>query len=134
MARAQGRISGAAGTWDDVFNAAAPEVAALARSVRALILRLHPECVEVARPGDRAVSFGHGPAKMKEAYAYLMPQADWLNLGFYHGTDLPDPALRREGPGKSLRHVKLRRAGDLSPAVEALLRAAISEQARRLGL
>ncbi len=127
-------MSGAIGTWDEVFAAAAPELTALALSARALILRLHPECVEVARPSDRAVSFGHGPAKMKEAYAYLMPQADWLNLGFYHGTDLPDPALRREGPGKSLRHVKLRRAGDLSPAVEALLRAAISEQARRLGL
>ena len=43
-------------------------------------------------------------------------------------------ASRLEGTGKSLRHVKLRRAGDLSAAVEALLRAAISEQARRLGL
>ena len=127
-------MSGAVGTWDEVFAAAAPELTALALSARALILRLHPECVEVARPGDRAVSFGHGPAKMKEAYAYLMLQAGWLNLGFYHGTGLPDPASRREGTGRSLRHVKLRQAGDLSAAVEALLRAAISEQARRLGL
>ena len=94
-------MSGVIGTWDAAFAGAAPEVAALARMARAIILRLHPAAAEVARPGDRAVSFGHGPAKLKEAHAYLMPQSAWLNLGFYHGADLPDPAGLLEGTGKA---------------------------------
>jgi hypothetical protein len=122
----------AAGRSDEVFAAAAPEVAALARDVRALILRLPPGAVEVARPGDRAVSFGHGPAKMNAASAYLLPQARWLNLGFYHRADLPDPAGVLEGTGKALRHVKLHSAADLTPDVAALLVAAIADQAQRL--
>jgi hypothetical protein len=127
-------MGGAIGGWEDVFGGASPMVAAMGLSARALIRRLHPAVAEVARPGDRAVSFGYGPAKMREAYAYLMPQAGWLNLGFYHGANLPDPAGLLDGTGKALRHVKLRQPGDLSPEVEVLLQAAIADQARRLGL
>ena len=121
------------GTWDEVFGGASAEVLAIALSVRAMILRLHPAAVEVARLGDRAVSFGHGPAKMKQSYAYLLPQPRWLNLGFCRGAVLEDQATRLEGSGKALRHVKLRGPGDLSPDLAALLGAAIADQARRGG-
>ena len=125
----------ALGTWDAVFGPASPELQALALTTRDLIRHLHPETVEVARPGDRAVSFGHGPAKMREAYLYLMPQRAWLNLGFYQGVRLPDPSGLLAGAGKALRHVKLRAVSDLGaadlgpadlgPAVVALVQAAI---------
>ncbi len=112
------------GTWDDVFRAASPEVQAVAVAARGLILSLHPEVVEVARPGDRAVSFGHGPRKMTDGYAYLMPQRAWVNLGFYHGATLPDPHGLLEGTGKALRHVKLRGVA-FPDGLEALVRAAL---------
>ena len=120
-------MNAAIGTWDDVFGAASPELQALALTTRDLIRALHPETVEVARPGDRAVSFGHGPAKMRAAYLYLMPQRSWLNLGFYQGASLPDPSGLLEGAGKALRHVKLRGKADVGPGVVALVQAAIGQ-------
>lgn len=119
----------AIGSWDQVFGAAAPGIAELAGQARALILSLDPQAVEVARPGDRAVSYGLGPAKMRESYAYLMPQARWLNLGFYHGAVLHDPAGLLQGSGKGLRHIKLHAPADLGAEVAALLRAARAHQA-----
>jgi hypothetical protein len=113
---------GVIGTWDDVFRQSPSEVQALARTARDLIRRLDPQVVEVARPGDGAVTFGLGPRKMKDGYAYLAPHRDRVNLGFYQGAIPPDPTGLLEGTGKALRHVKLR--GAVPSEVEALLIAA----------
>ncbi|MGF1552528.1 MAG: hypothetical protein ACFBWO_08515 [Paracoccaceae bacterium] len=122
------------GTWDDVFGAADPRLAEIAGAARAAIKRRHPGAVEVARPGERSVSFGLGAAKMSEAYAYLTAQRAWVNLGFFQGTALPDPAGLMEGTGDRLRHVKLRDAAEIeNPALVDLIDAAIAERARALG-
>jgi hypothetical protein len=66
---------------------------------------------------------------MSEAYAYIMPLKDRVNLGFYHGVDLPDPETILEGTGKRLRHVKVRSlAAAGETAVRALLTAALAER------
>jgi hypothetical protein len=118
-----GRTAGVIGTWDDVFAASPAEVQTLALAARDLIRRLDPGVVEVARPGDGAVTFGHGPRKMRDGYAYLAPHRDRVNFGFYHGATLADPAGLLEGTGKALRHVKLR--GGLPDGLEALVVQAI---------
>jgi hypothetical protein len=117
------------GTWQDVFGKASPDVAAIAASLRSLILALHPKCVEVARPGDRAVSFGCGTRKMSEAYVYLMPQQHRVNLGFYQGAKLDDLGNSLEGSGKALRHVKVGSLDEAArPELRALIEAAIAER------
>jgi hypothetical protein len=56
-----------------------------------------------------------------------------VNLGFYHGTSLTDPAGLLEGTGKQLRHLKLRHVSEVkSPFVVALLREAISDRRRHV--
>lgn len=45
-----------------------------------------------------------------------------VNVGFFHGAALPDPARLLQGAGKSMRHVKLKPG---SPTNEAALRALI---------
>ena len=95
------------GTWDDVFGAATPEVQSIASALRSTIRLADPQTVETARPGENAVTFGTGPAKMKEGYAYLMPLKSRVNLGFYAGAALNDPTDLLEGTGKSLRHIKV---------------------------
>ncbi len=117
------------GTFDDVRALADGDVRDLLVQVRDLIIGLHPDTVEVPRPGERSVAYGHGPKKMSDAYVYLMPHARHLNLGFYHGADVPDPEGLLEGSGKALRHVKLssREHAD-SPPVRRLIEAAIAER------
>jgi hypothetical protein len=125
---------GVIGTFEDIL-ALAPAHEALLRALRAMAFELHPELVEVARPGDRAVSWGWGPKKMSEAYAYALPYSGHVNLGFYRGAFLPDPAGRLKGTGAALRHVSLKTAAELpDPAIRALMVAARDERRAALGL
>lgn len=41
-------------------------------------------------------------------FAYVNAFTSHVNVGFFHGADLPDPARVLEGTGKRMRHVKLR--------------------------
>ncbi len=122
----------AAGTFAQIV-ALAPQHEALVLALRALAFALHPDVVEVSRPGDRAVSWGWGPKKMSEAYACALPYRDHVNLAFYRGAELPDPEGLLRGTGKAMRHVPLVGADQLdAPAIRALLVAAREE--RRLAL
>ena len=66
---------------------------------------------------------------MSEGYVYVLPYAKWVNLGFYKGVDLDDPAGLLEGTGAKLRHVKVRDLDEAdAPALRALVRAAYEER------
>jgi len=117
------------GSFDDILAAAKPELRPVCRALKALIASLHEGCVEIVWPRQKIASFGVGPRKMTEHYAYIGVQGAHVNLGFYHGALLPDPAGLLEGTGKKLRHVKLRSVADSkSPALAALLREAIDRR------
>ena len=70
---------------------------------------------------------------MSEGYSYIMPHNSWVNLGFYRGADLDDPAELLEGTGARMRHVKIRAITDAErPAVRALVEAALGERSEAL--
>jgi hypothetical protein len=122
------------GTFEDLMAAAVPEMRPIARRLREIIAEIDPEAVEVVRLGDGAATYGLGPKKMSEGYAYIMPYKQWVNLGFYMGATLPDPAAIMEGTGKKLRHVKVRSVEDAGrPAIRALIEAALAERNQALG-
>ena len=54
------------------------------------------------------------------AFAYVAIFTAHVNVGFFHGAELPDPRGLLEGAGKSMRHVKLRTGAQVDEA--ALLR------------
>ena len=121
------------GSFDDLLSelpaATEPHVAPTARALREVVLAGCPDAVEVVRLGDGAASYGVGPKKMSEAHVYVMPLRDRVNLGFYHGVALPDPAGLLEGTGKRLRHVKVRSVADARrPEIAALIAAALAER------
>lgn len=119
------------GTFEDILVNAEPELRPVCEALRHLIASLHEGFVEVVWPKHRIASYGVGPKKMTEHYAYIGEQGSHVNLGFYHGASLADPEGLLEGTGKELRHVKLRDvAAAKSDAVTALLREAISERKR----
>jgi len=121
------------GTFDELVAGADAAVGAIARTLRGVILAVDPAALEVVRLGDRAATYGVGPKKMSEAYVYVMPQREQVNLGFFRGTSLDDPEGLLEGTGKSMRHIKVRSIEDADrSAVRDLLVAARLE--RRQGL
>jgi hypothetical protein len=122
------------GTFDDIVKDAPEEVRELCFALRALISELHPGCVEVPRPGEPSAAYGYGEKKMSEAYAYIMPQNGYTNLGFYHGANLESEYPLLEGAGKRLRHVKLYDVSMIQSAeVKEVLLAAMKERKNALG-
>src|SRR6185312_11202392 len=77
---------------------------------------------------------GHPTACVGEAaFAYVNAFKAHVNVGFFHGAALHDPARLLEGTGKSMRHVKLTRG--LEPHVETLaqlIASAYADMQRRL--
>ncbi len=123
------------GTFDDLMAVKKPAIVEIATALRNLVLEIHPEAVEVVRLGDKAATFGVGPKKMSEAYTYVMPLTNNVNLGFFWGTQLADPQNLLEGTGKNLRHIKVKALEQVSsPAIRDMIIASISERRNALGL
>ena len=121
------------GTFDEVVTSFKPEVQAIARAIRSVITGIHKDVIEVAWPRQKIASYGVGPRKMSEHYAYIAPQGNYVNLGFYHGVALFDPAQLLEGGGQRLRHIKIRSGGDVRKnEIRALLEAALAERKKAM--
>lgn len=111
--------------FEEMITTASPEVAALAQQAKALILDVMPGVVEVVWASQNIAGYGVGPKKMSEQFCYIALFKARMNLGFYYGSDLPDPKNLLEGTGKSLRHIKISHAAQLKdPALHDLVVAA----------
>ena len=67
------------------------------------------------------------------AFAYVNAFSAHVNVGFFRGAELPDPAGLLVGTGRFMRHVKLRPDEDVDDdALAALIRAAHADMRRRL--
>jgi hypothetical protein len=66
------------------------------------------------------------------AFAYVNAFTDHVNVGFFRGAELEDPAGLLEGSGKYMRHVKLRPGSDIDPvALRKLVATAYADMRHR---
>jgi len=77
---------------------------------------------------------GHPTACVADAaFAYVNSFTAHVNVGFFHGAELPDSNGLLEGTGKFMRHVKLRPArGVDSSALLELINSAYTDMQGRL--
>jgi hypothetical protein len=77
---------------------------------------------------------GHPTACIADAaFAYVNAFKAHVNVGFFRGAELVDPARLLEGTGKYMRHVKLRPDGDIDAmALIKLIEMAYTDMKRRL--
>lgn len=123
------------GRFDDLLRLTNEPLKPVVERLRQVILEIHPDACEVVRLGDRAATYGCGPRKMIDGYAYILPYRSWVNLGFYRGTSLTDPEKLLEGNGVRMRHVKMRTVEDVErPGVRGLIREACAERRAALGI
>lgn len=117
------------GTFEELLDGVETNLVTIAHRLRELILEVDPNAMETVRLGDNAATFGVGPKKMTDGYAYIMPRRGYVNLGFYQGAMLADPESLLEGTGKGLRHVKIRSLADADrPGVRALVASALERR------
>ena len=123
------------GTYEEAISGSSRQVKEIAERLRALIIEVYPEVVEVPWPKQKIVGYGVGPKKMSEHFCYIGAFKKHVNLGFYYGVELPDPQGLLEGTGKNLRHIKVKNLEEVEqPALRDILQASLDERKESLGL
>jgi hypothetical protein len=94
------------------------ELGNIAHAWFAVMRRCGDEVRELLHDGCPVVCLGDAP------FAYVNAFTSHVNVGFFQGASLPDPARLLEGAGKCMRHVKLKPgmatdAASLSKLIEA---------------
>lgn len=112
---------------DRWLDAQPGELGAIARTWFARMRRCGPGVRELMHDGYATACVDDAP------FAYVGAFKAHVNVGFFHGAALPDPAGLLQGTGKRMRHVKLGpgRAVD-APALDALIAAAYRDIVARL--
>jgi hypothetical protein len=114
---------------DAWLDAMPPPLGAIARTWVARMRACGHDVRELMHDGCATACVANAP------FAYVAAFTAHVNVGFFHGASLPDPAGLLEGAGRSMRHVKLRPGARVDePALEALLRAAHRDIRERLGV
>ncbi len=122
------KIEESLGTLKEVFSKASPTSLPLIKAAHKYLIELAPDAVVVPRLGEKSIAYGVGVKKMSEAYCYLIPFKDYLNFGFYHGTDIDKEGIL-EGTGAKIRHIKIRTLEDLkNPKLKKLVVMAIKDR------
>jgi len=117
-------------TLDELLNRYPPPVQSLARSARALIVKVLPDADETIDAAARVIGYGYG-AGYKGMICTLLLSKTGVKIGIAHGAALPDPNHLLAGSGKVHKFVQLRSVDDLrTPGLRDLLKAS-REAARR---
>lgn len=104
-------------------------IARLARSTRAAVRKRLPAAIELVYDNYQFLAIGFSATeRASDSVVSLAFSPKGVALSFYYGAALPDPQRILLGSGNQNRFVRLASAATLaSPAVEALLRAAIAQ-------
>jgi hypothetical protein len=109
------------------FAAQPSELGSLARAWFACMRRCGADVRELLHDGFPTACVEDAP------FGHVGVFKDHINVGFFHGTSLPDPAGLLEGTGKFMRHVKVKPGLTFDkPALEALITAAYLDIVTRL--
>lgn len=106
----------------------------LALAARKLILEEAPEASEIVYEVYTIADHFTFTERPGDAFVFTTTHANWVNLGFNFGSQLPDPHALLRGEGKWIRHVRIAKAADLdTPGVRELVREAIAQAERPEG-
>ena len=112
---------------DSWLHAHSSELGSIARTWFALMRRCGADVRELMHDGYPTACVEDAP------FAYVGIFRNHVNVGFFHGAALPDPAGLLQGTGKYMRHVKVEPGLALDgSALEALIASAYRDIVARL--
>ena len=98
------------------------ELGAIAQTWFEVMRRCGDEVRELLHDGCPVACLGDAP------FGYVNVFTAHVNVGFFHGASLPDPARLLQGTGRFMRHVKLRPGTEANAAaLHRLIEAAYSD-------
>jgi hypothetical protein len=112
---------------DAWFDACAGELGTIAREWFEVMRQCGDEVREILHDGCPVACLGDAP------FGYVNVFTSHVNVGFFQGAGLPDPARLLQGTGKFMRHVKLRPGIDTdAAALSRLIETAYSDMKARV--
>jgi hypothetical protein len=112
---------------DAWLNEHGGELGAIAREWFEAMRQCGDEVRELLHDGCPVACLGDAP------FGYVNVFTAHVNVGFFHGAALPDPARLLQGDGKFMRHVKLRPGMDTdAAALRRLIEVAYADIKKRV--
>jgi hypothetical protein len=109
------------------LNERPPELGAIAKKWFVRMRKCGDDVRELMHDGCPTACVGKYP------FGYVGVYRAHVNVGFFYGAELEDPAGLLEGTGKRMRHVKLRPGAELNArALDALIDGAYADIKARL--
>src|SRR2546423_3406307 len=120
-------------TADEILAQFPDTVATTGSRLRQFLLKHLKGITEQPDPKANVIGYSYG-AGYKDLICTIILSKKGIKLGFYKGSELPDPKKLLTGSGKVHRYVEINSEEDIrNPALLALLEHAVQAREKRLG-
>jgi hypothetical protein len=118
-------------TVTDILLRYDEKIALLASQAREFLLLHLKDIREIPDNSVNLIGYGYGTG-YKDLICTLLLSKKGVKIGFYKGTELPDPAKLLTGTGKVHRYVEIKSEQDIyNPALKKLIVAALAAYKKR---
>ena len=97
---------------EDILSRYDEKVALLALQLREFLLAQLKGIVEIPDPSANLIGYGYGTG-YKDTICTLLLSKKGVKLGFYKGSELPDPSHLLTGSGKVHKYVEIKSSKDI---------------------
>ncbi len=88
------------------------QVSTLGSQLREFLLTQLEGCTEIPDTTANIIAYGYGTG-YADTVCVIIPSKEGIKLGFYRGSELPDPTKLLTGSGKLHRYVEIKSKKDL---------------------
>ena len=118
-------------TAEEILSRYEEKIAQLGLQLRVFLFSELKGINEEADATANIISFNYGKG-YKNIICVILPSKKGIKLGFYKGSELPDPEKLLTGTGKVHRFVEIKSVQDLNnPALKRLLKEAVAAYTNR---
>jgi hypothetical protein len=108
-------------TAEGILSKYDEDVSTLGFQLREFLLKELKQIIEYPDGPANIIGYGFGPG-YKALVCTIIPSKKGIKLGFYKGSELPDPKKLLTGSGKVHRYVEINSENDIrNPAIKKLL-------------
>ena len=119
-------------TAEGILSKYEEKVSAVGFQLREFLLKELKQIIEYPDGPANIIGYGFGPG-YKQLLCTIIPSRKGIKLGFYKGSELPDPKKLLTGSGKVHRYVEIKSENDVKdPAIKKLIDEALKAYHARL--
>ena len=118
-------------TVDTILSKYEDKISVLGFRLREFLLKELSGIIEYPDAPANIIGYGFGPG-YKDLICTIIPSKKGIKLGFYKGSELPDPEKLLTGTGKVHKYVEIKSENDISnPDLKKLLMNALKAYGKR---